>query len=72
MIAILTAIQIAASILMIMVILVQNRAGGLSDTFGGSGTFQPVKRGAEKVIAITTIVLAITFLGTSLAISLLA
>lgn len=59
--------QIIVSILLILLILTQERGTGLSLTFGGIGHVYHSKRGAEKVIAIATVVLAIVFVGCSLA-----
>ncbi len=53
--------QLVVSILLIVSILVQNRASGLSSTFGGSGAIHVKKRGAEKVIFHATIILAVLF-----------
>ncbi len=59
--------QILVSILLILLILSQERGTGLSLTFGGIGHVYHSKRGAEKVIAIATVVLAVLFVGCSLA-----
>lgn len=59
--------QIAISILLALSILVQQKGAGLSATFGGTGGFYTTKRGAEKVLAIATIVLAVLFVANSLA-----
>ncbi len=59
--------QIIISVLLTLAILAQNRTGGLSATFGGSGSFQASKRGADKVLSQATIVLAILFAVNSLA-----
>ena len=67
MIAFLKIFQIVVSILLMLVILVQNKGSGLGATFGGSGTIVTTKRGAEKVVHRITIVLAILFVLTSLA-----
>lgn len=64
---ILTYAQIVLSLLLVATILFQQRGTGLSSTFGGSGLEYSTKRGAEKIIFIATIVLAILFLATSLA-----
>jgi len=55
-------IQIAISVLIIILILLQERSAGLSGIFGGerSGFYQ-TRRGLEKVIFRATIVLAILF-----------
>ncbi len=56
-------IQVVVSILLIILVLAQNKDGGLSASMGGGGqSFQSVKRGAEKVIYIATIVLATIFM----------
>ena len=52
--------------MLIMAILVQNRSSGLGSAFGGSGVIQVKKRGAEKVLYYVTIVLAVSFVATSL------
>lgn len=59
--------QIAISILLALSILVQQKGAGLSATFGGTGGFYTTKRGAEKVLSIATIVLAVLFVANSLA-----
>ena len=63
----LTYAQIAISGLLVISILLQQRGGGLSSTFGGSSMEYSTKRGAEKVIFYATIVLAVSFLGLSMA-----
>ncbi len=61
--------QVVISILLAIFILVQNKDGGLSAMMGGgSESFQATKRGPEKFIYITTIVLAILFILNALAI----
>ena len=60
-------IQIISAILLVILILIQNRGAGLGSAFGGESTIYRTKRGAEKGIFILTIIIAIVFLGTSLA-----
>ena len=62
-----TYAHIAISSLLIIAILLQQREGGLSSTFGGGMMEFSTKRGAEKVIFYATIVLAVLFLGISVA-----
>ena len=50
-----------------LLILTQNRAVGLSATFGGSGEFYGQKRGPEKLIHNATITFSIIFVGLSIA-----
>lgn len=60
-------LQIIVSILLMVAIVVQHRASGLSATFGGSGATNFVqRRGAEKVIYVATIWLSVAFFGLSI------
>ena len=54
--------QLLIAVLLILAILLQNKGAGLSDIFGGGGgsVFQ-TKRGLEKKLFISTIVLSIIF-----------
>ncbi len=63
----LNVIHIVVSILLIISILLQSRGAGLGSMFGGEGNIYKTKRGAEKTIFVSTIVLAIAFLGLALA-----
>lgn len=63
--------QIAVCVLLISAILLQARGTGLGATFGGEGNFYRTKRGLEKVLFRSTIVLGVVFLGLTLAASLL-
>ena len=54
--------QLVISLLLMLVILLQNRGTGLGSTFGGSGGVYLTKRGLEKKLFIATIVLAVFFL----------
>lgn len=60
-------IQVIVSVLLIVSILLQNRGGGLSSLFGGQSSVFQVKRGAEKFIFISTIVLSVIFFSLGLA-----
>jgi preprotein translocase subunit SecG len=65
---IITIAQVVFAVLLITLILLQNRAGGLSSVFGGSeitNVFR-TKRGIERSIFILTIIFSILFLGASL------
>ena len=59
-------IQIIISILLILAILLQARGSGLSSVFGGESTFYHTRRGMEKVIFWSTIILAALFVITNL------
>jgi preprotein translocase subunit SecG len=58
---ILPYIQLAVSILLIVVILFQAKGTALSAVFGGEGNIFRTRRGFEKILFILTIVLAIIF-----------
>jgi protein translocase SecG subunit len=60
-------IQLAVSVLLAISILLQNRGAGLSASFGGDFGGYYTKRGMEKFLFGSTIVLAIVFLGLSIA-----
>jgi len=60
--------QIISAVILIGLVLLQTKSGGLSNVFGGSGTeIYQTKRGLEKLIFIATIVLSIIFFGIALA-----
>lgn len=59
---VLSVIEIVAAILLVIAILLQQRGAGLSGVFGGEGAVYRTKRGLEKTIFITTIILAVIFL----------
>lgn len=54
-------LEAAVSVLLIISILLQHRASGLSQTFGGAGTTFVQRRGAEKLLYQASIVLSIAF-----------
>ncbi len=58
---ILTITQIIFTTLLIAAILIHQRGTGLGSTFGGEGQVYRSKRGAERLLFISTIVLAILF-----------
>jgi preprotein translocase subunit SecG len=64
-------VQIIIAVLLMLAILLQNRGVGLSGIFGGSGNIYRTKRGLEKKLFYSTIVLAVSFFAVSLAIILL-
>ncbi len=66
---ILAVSQVIISVIIIVLILLQERSAGLSGIFGGGegGAFYQTRRGMEKTIFAATIALAIIFLGLSIA-----
>lgn len=63
--------QIAVSVLLVAAVLLQSQGSGLGAAFGGDGNVYRTKRGVEKVLFHSTIVLAAAFLGLALATVLL-
>jgi len=58
--------QIIISVLLVIVILLQQKGSGLSPVFGGEGGVYRTRRGLEKFIFGATIVLSILFLATAI------
>jgi len=59
-----TILQIAIAILIITLILLQERSSGMSGLFGGdSGGFYQARRGMERTMFYLTIVLCVAFVG---------
>ena len=54
--------QIVLSVILILVILLQVRGGGLGGIFGQSGSVYRTKRGVEKTLFQLTIVLVVLFI----------
>ena len=59
-------LQIIVSILLMLSILLQNRGAGLGASFGGGGEIYRTKRGAEKFLFRSTIVLIVVFIALAL------
>jgi preprotein translocase subunit SecG len=60
--------QIVVAIVLILLVLAQNRGGGLGSAFGGdSGSIYHTRRGIEKTLFNFTIVTMIIFLALSIA-----
>lgn len=66
--SLITFLQIVVSIVLITVILLQERSSGAGGAFGGGGGggLYQSRRGLEKVVFISTIVLVILFAGLAL------
>lgn len=60
-------VQIVLAALLMTAILLQSRGAGLSGIFGGANSIYRTKRGIEKTLFYSTIVLAVLFFGTALA-----
>ena len=61
----LNIIQIVISILLITVVLLQQKGVGLGAAFGGSSNVFSTKRGVDKILFRATIVLAVLFIATA-------
>jgi preprotein translocase subunit SecG len=64
---VLSLAQLVLSILLIIVILLQQKGAGLGAAFGGSGMVHATRRGVDKVLFNATIVITVAFLLISLA-----
>lgn len=69
---ILVIFHIVISILLCLAILIQNKGGGLGAVFGGGGEFHSTKRGAEKFLHNSTILLTALFVLVAIGISLIS
>ncbi len=59
-------IQFILAILLVGAVLIQSKNAGLGSIFGGSDNVQTTRRGVERKLHITTIVIAILFFAISL------
>lgn len=60
-------IQFALAIVLTLIILLQQKGAGVGGIFGGSGNIYSTKRGVDKILHYTTIVVAVIFFGLSIA-----
>lgn len=63
----LSIIQLVISVLLIALILLQERSSGLSGVFGGNSSFYHTRRGLEKIIFWGTVTLVVAFAALSIA-----
>ncbi|MBI4215367.1 MAG: preprotein translocase subunit SecG, partial [Parcubacteria group bacterium] len=56
-------VQIILATLLVGLVLLQGKGVGLSQVFGGTGNIYRTKRGAEKFLHITTIIVSLLFFG---------
>ena len=64
--------ELVLGILLISAILLKQRGSGLSGVFGGEGNIYRTKRGIEKILFQTTIVIAVLFFAVAFASMLIA
>lgn len=58
-------ISMILAVILTVLVLMQNKGAGLSGVFGGDSAVFSEKRGAEKVLHITTIIVAVGFLASA-------
>lgn len=63
----LSVTQITLAVLLIVVVLLQQKGAGLGAAFGGSGNMYTTRRGIDKVLFRATIVISILFFVIALA-----
>lgn len=54
-------VQLVLAILIIAIILLQQKGSGIGGAFGGSSNIYSTKRGIDKILHYTTIILAVVF-----------
>lgn len=64
---ILSIVVLVTAVLLTVTIILQSKGSGLGAAFGGEGNVYQTKRGAERVLFIATIVLAVLFAGAAVA-----
>jgi protein translocase SecG subunit len=64
---ILFGFQTILAVLLIVAVLLQQKGGGLGAAFGGSGTIEFERRGADKILYQATVIISIIFFAVSLA-----
>lgn len=63
---VISVIQIILGILLVLVIVIQQKGSGLGTSFGGDMSFYRTKRGAEKLLFYVTIGISLAFILSSL------
>lgn len=64
---ILAIVEISSAALLTVTVLLQAKGAGLGAVFGGEGNVYRTKRGAERVLFISTIALGVIFAGAAAA-----
>lgn len=63
---VISAVQIILGILLVLIIIIQQKGSGLGSAFGGDLGFYRTKRGAEKLLFYATIALSVAFVVASI------
>lgn len=64
---VISLVQIVLGILLILIIIIQQKGTGLGSTFGGDLSFYRTKRGAERFLFYLTIIIAVSLILLTLA-----
>lgn len=64
---VISAVQIILGILLVLIIIIQQKGSGLGSAFGGDLGFYRTKRGAEKLLFYATVALSVAFVAASIA-----
>lgn len=64
---IINIIQIVLAVILVTIVLLQSRGAGLGTVLGGTGNVYRTKRGFEKALFVSTIVVGVLFFGVALA-----
>mgnify|MGYP000455649711 CR=1 FL=1 len=68
---ILHLIQIISSLVLIVLVLLQRTQGDTGSSFGDNASFLQTRRGAERFLFVLTVIIAVVFVGSSLAVIVL-
>ncbi|MDP3758106.1 MAG: preprotein translocase subunit SecG [Candidatus Daviesbacteria bacterium] len=63
---VISVVQIILGVLLVLIIIIQQKGSGLGTSFGGDMSFYRTKRGAEKLLFYATIGIALAFIFSSL------
>lgn len=63
---VISLIQIILGVLLVLVIIIQQKGSGLGSALGGDSSFYRTKRGAEKLLFYATIGIIVAFIVSSL------
>jgi preprotein translocase subunit SecG len=62
-----TIVQLVLGVILIIIILLQQKGAGLSGVFGGSSNIYSTKRGVDKILHYATVAVAVIFFGIGVA-----
>ncbi len=65
--SLLTIVQTVLALLLILLIVLQNRGAGLGSAWGGGGEFYGTRRGVEKIMFRLTVLVVVLFVVLSFA-----